>query len=169
MVTTTQLTGTANYKGDVLVDTIANSDPGDYLVGDLDIDMNFDQKTNNPMSGTATNFRGQLGGQDIALNGTLSTSDPLNGSPVNEIGENSFAVPAPGSGTVFQTGMSLSMAGTITDPSGNPDNSGDALMTLQGTFRGPDGQLVHGAAGGLFEPDSGGVVNLGGQFQLDRQ
>ncbi|MEM1301688.1 MAG: hypothetical protein AAGH17_03815 [Pseudomonadota bacterium] len=156
--TLTKLTGTAEYTGKVSIRTDPNAPPtsSDVVVGDLDMDIDFDNGTS-PITATATNFNGSVNGQDVTIDGTLSTANAQN--QVNAVTSTNTGV-----GTV--TGISVGLEGALSDP--NSTLTGDALMTLQGTFRGDNGAAINGASGLVVRPSSGPNVVTGGQFYAER-
>ncbi|WP_147124308.1 hypothetical protein [Shimia ponticola] len=154
--TLTRLSGTASYTGQVSIRTDPNVQDSDTVEGDLNMDINFDAGAN-PISATATNFSGVVNGQQTDITGTLSTANAQN--QVN-------AITATNTGVGIVTGMSVGLEGTLSDPNGSL--SGDALMTLQGNFRGNNGAGVSGAAAVAIDPSSGPAVITGGTFYADR-
>ena len=145
--TLTALTGTASYTGEVSVRTQANSQNADEaVVGDLDMDINFDANAS-PITATASNFSGEVNGVQTDITGSLSTANAQN--QVNAISATNTGV-----GTI--TGLSVGLEGTLSDPTGTL--TGDALLTLQGTFRGNNGASINGASGAIIRPSSGPEV-----------
>lgn len=163
---TNKLTGKANYKGQVEVLTNANkNNQKEAIFGDLDMEVDF-AKTVRPISGTVGNFEGEYDGTPVKITGTLSAANAPNSAP-NAISTNTFAVPAPGSGTVTQTGLSATFRGNLDDPNNNL--SGEAQMVIQGSVVGSTGQGFIGSNGVTIRPTTGPDVIRGGRVYADRQ
>lgn len=166
IASTNRLTGTATYEGQVEVLTNANAaNAKEAVFGDLKMDIDFGVATR-PISGTVGNFEGEVDGMPVKINGTLSTAN-AKPTAANEITVNTFALPAPATGTVTQTGLAATFRGNLDDPSSKL--SGEAEMTLLGTFSGPTGEGVFGSNGVMIQPATGAMFITGGRFYADRK
>ncbi len=158
-------TGTANYVGQTRLDTLdpagTSSTPTGYLVGDIALAANFDTES---VSGTATNFAGEVGGQAVTLSGTLDTANSNSPNLVS-----SSTTTAPIIGTITTTALVANMRGTLTESINN--QSSDVELGLQGAFVGPNANAIHGPAVALV--GSSGTVGFGfggaGTYYLERQ
>lgn len=160
--TQTRLTNTATYSGQVKVLTglnVGNAD--EAVVGDLEMAINFDANSN-PITATVDNLEGEVDGTQTTVAGTLSTANATN--QINTITESQVNIPGQGASTF--TGMSVGLEGTLSDPTGNL--SGEALMTMQGNFVGPDGESVFGANSVGIRPTTGPDIIVGGTFYGNR-
>lgn len=163
---TTPIKGEADYKGQVEVLTNANpQDTKEAVYGDLAMHVNFGA-ARNPISGTVGNFEGNIEGKPVSINGTLSTAN-AKASAANDIPVTTFNLPAPAVGTVTQTGIAATFRGKLDDPSTRM--SGEAEMTLLGSFSGATGEGVFGSNGVMIQPDKGAMIITGGRFYADRQ
>jgi hypothetical protein len=163
MLSTTALTGTANYSGQVNILTNQNPDDNmESVTGDLDMTVNFDGAAR-PIEATAGNFAGRVGGQDVTIEGTLSTAGVTSGP--NDVPVNVVSVPVAGQPDIIQTGLAVTMEGTLSESTSQL--SGDAQLTLLGNFT-TEGRGAFGTAGLGLEPSEGPDLITGGTFWADR-
>lgn len=162
--TQTALSGSADYTGQISVRTNANAaDTDEVLIGDLDMNVNFNAGATRPITASATNFAGEIDGTAVTATGTLSTANAPNG--VNAVSTTNLNIPGVGA-TTF-TGLSTELRGTLSEPTDNL--SGDVVMTLQGDMRGTNGASAVGANGVSIEPTGGGAAIItGGTWYADR-
>jgi len=64
--------GSATYSGATRLEGIGD-DGQDFVVGEVNLDVNFGAAPTEAISGTASNFTGTIDGKDIAIGGTLCT------------------------------------------------------------------------------------------------
>ena len=160
--TQTPITGSANYVGEMNLATVdvAGAENG-FVVGDLALSVNFDASTD-PVSGTATNFRGVRDGVDITIGGTLDTA---NSTSINVLSAQTTPLPTGGSVTI--TSMNASLRGDLTD--GEFGNTYNAEASLVGTFNGANAASVSGGAGVLTNAVGTEGIVSGGQFYANKQ
>lgn len=162
LATTTELTGSADYTGEVRILTGLNAgDASEALIGDLDMNVNFDANSR-PVTATASGFAGEINGTQVTVDGTLSTDNAPNG--INDISATNVTVPVQGQITL--TAVSVEMQGSLSESTNQI--SGDALLTLQGQFRGDNGASVLGAAGVIYDPTNGPRTITGGDWYANR-
>ena len=160
--TQTEITGEAQYGGQVSVRTNANpADAEEAIFGDLALSIDFDDG-DSPISASVDNLSGPINGAATDIAGTLSTDNANN--QVNAITATQVNIPGQGTSTI--TGMSVGLEGTLSDPTGTL--SGEALMTLQGNFVGDDGAGVFGANAVAIRPDQGADFITGGTWYADK-
>lgn len=161
--TQTALSGSADYTGEVSIRTNANAaNTDEVLVGDLDMNVNFNPNTARPITATAGNFAGEIDGTQVTATGTLSTANAPSG--VNAV--STTAVNIPGQGAATFTGLSVELRGTLAEPTDNL--TGDVVMTMQGDMRGTDGAAAAGAAGVSVQPASGPAIITGGTWYMNK-
>jgi hypothetical protein len=160
--TQTPITGTASYVGELNLRTVdATGAENGFAVGDLALAVDFDASSN-PISGTATNFRGVRDGTDITIGGTLDTA---NSTSINEVTD--LTTPLPTGGSITITNMNVSLRGDLTDDEfGNTYN---AEATLNGPFMGSNGAASAGAAGVLTNSVGTNGIVAGGQYYVNKQ
>lgn len=160
--TQTPLTGTASYSGRTHIDLPDANNAGQnngYLEGDLDLTIDFDA-ANNPISGTASNFTGELDGAATSATGTLTTAAS---SGVNAISATTTILPVIGS--ITTTGLIAGLNGDLTDVgSGTTSN---VELGLIGTFTGNNGSGAFGAASAVVQTAGQANVITSGTFYLD--
>ena len=161
---TVRQTGTIDYEGKTRIETSApgSNGPNGFFVGDVAFAANFDNGT---LSGTATNFAGEVDGKAVTVTGTLSsqnTTDP------NIVVQNDIVVPVVG-GTITQGSLIGSMRGTLTESINN--QSSTAQLTLTGTFLGTNAESAGGTSALLLgDPNSVGFgIAGGGTFYADKK
>ncbi|MBL4917924.1 hypothetical protein [Szabonella alba] len=153
----------ADYSGQMEVDVNDGTQSG-TAYADLDIAVNWTEgQSSNPFSGTASNFTGELAsGQAGDITGTLEVVD----APVGTINRSTFAVPAPGSGTVSVGGGQFTMRGDLAVDG----TEYDTTLLLGGNFFGSGASAMQGAvSGGVKEKGIGGALfdaAAGGTFYL---
>ncbi|MDV4146648.1 hypothetical protein [Shimia sp. FJ5] len=165
LATTTQLTGNANYQGQVKVEVLdqVGGQAEGHIVGDIDLNVAFGGPVEGTVSGTATNFRGTVNNQDVSLSGTLDTA---NSNLPNITAPSEQALPTGGS--IWLTNLSAGMRGTLTDD--ETGESSDTELSLLGTFVGTNGSGAHGAAAMTIDNANTPVfIAGGGTFYLERQ
>lgn len=142
--TTVPLSGTASYAGRIKVMTSAHPEYDADMYGDLNLDVDLSAQTGtvNNVSGTAGNFAGTVNGQDVKLAGTLSTANVPASDP-NVTSVQTTPIPIVG-GTITQTGITMSLGGTLDDATGTVP-SGPAYLSQQGVFYGPNGETIKGS------------------------
>ena len=160
--TQTAITGKASYSGEVSVRTGANaSDDQEAVIGDLAMNIDFDSNVARPIEATVSNLSGEVNGVQTDIGGELSTNNAPSG--VNAISTTNVTIM--GEQNTF-TGMSTELRGKLTDPNGAL--SGDAIMTMQGDFKGNDGASVSGATAVSIKPETGSDILTGGTFYADK-
>jgi hypothetical protein len=133
------------------------------VIGALEMTVDFDPAVTDPIQGTATDFAGTVGGQDVAWSGTLA-NDPRFPTAV---ARTTTDVPLPGGGstTVNAGSMSVSLTGDIETPEGTTE----LMLQLGGFFVGPGATGAHGPALALGWDGGGFADNVGaGDFYIDR-
>jgi hypothetical protein len=160
---TVRQTGTVNYVGKTRVETTEPglTAPNGHFIGDVDLDANFDSGA---ITGTATNFAGQVDGTAVTLAGTLSTA---NTPDPNTVTQQDNVLPV--IGTVTTGALVSNMRGTLTESINN--QSSTVQLSLIGTFSGTNAAGAHGAAAVLVGDENavGFGIAGGGTFYLDRQ
>ncbi|WP_297756004.1 hypothetical protein [uncultured Shimia sp.] len=163
--TTTQLTGNANYQGQVKVEVLdqVGGQAEGHIVGDIDLAVAFGGPVDGTVSGTATNFRGTVNNQDVSLSGTLDTA---NSNLPNITAPSKHDLPTGGS--IWLTNLSAGMRGTLTDD--ETGESSDTELSLLGSFVGTNGSGAHGMAAMTIDNANTPVfIAGGGTFYLERQ
>ena len=160
--TQTALSGSADYKGEVSVLTMANAnDNTEALIGDLDVNVNFDAGASKPVTATAGNFAGKVNGVDATVIGTLSTANSI-ANDVNTVTSQTTSVPA------TLTSATATLRGNIADSTGAL--AGDARMILGATLMEADGgKLSGGHQTTIFPTDGGTSIATGGSIWADKQ
>lgn len=162
LATTTALTGSADYKGEIEILTGLNQGNADEsVIGDLEMNVNFDGGSR-PITATASGFEGEVNGTQVTVDGTLSTANAPNG--INAVTATTVEVPVVGS--VVSTGLSVQLEGSLSEET--EQLTGDAQLTLQGTFVGTEGASVFGSAAGIIDPATGPNVITGGTWYADK-
>jgi len=161
---TVRQTGTLNYAGKTRIETAepGSSTSNGFFVGDVNIAANFDNET---LSGTATNFAGEVDGQAVTVSGTLSTQ---NTTDPNIVTQSDVVLPVVG-GTVTQGNLIASMRGTLTESVNN--QSSTAQLSMTGAFTGPNAEGATGTAALLLGDENavGFGIAGGGSFYLEKQ
>lgn len=176
--TSSELTGKANFSGTTKIQLFeaANTANTGVALGDLSVQADFDNET---IAGTATNFRGEIGGQDVVLTGTLDTQNGIAPSVLSEVTSPITlppGVPAiPGAPTSVTTNtFSINMGGQLSDADGV---IGNVNLGMGGAFMGPIGGSEATAAVGpatVVVSDVAGAANSlidiggAGTFYLER-
>ncbi len=156
--TTTPITGSASYTGQVEVHTTASTtDPDNVVFGDVAMDVDFDGGVN-PITASVSNIEGRIGGEDTAVAGTLTH---IPGSGINQV----LALPVAGT---TATSIAVQVEGALADPTGTL--TGDARMVITGTARGANGASISGANSVAITETGGGAnrLNTGGRFYVNR-
>lgn len=130
--------GTASYSGAARVDGVDGADG--FVVGEVNLDVDFDAEPTEAISGTATNFSGVLDGEEVTIGGTLSTGPDF--PTALAINEFTVDLPTGGSQTVVTGAVSIAMYGDVVDEG----DTSTILLTLGGNFVGPEGEGIHGPA-----------------------
>jgi hypothetical protein len=160
--TQTPISGSANYAGELNLSTVDSTGAENgFVVGDLALAVDFDAASN-PITGTATNFRGVRDGTDITISGTLDTA---NSTSINAVSAQTTPLPIGGSLTV--TSMNVSLRGDLTD--GEFANTYNAEASLTGPFLGTGGAATAGAAGVLTDAVGTNGIVAGGQYYANKQ
>ncbi len=167
--TSKELTGSATFSGSTKIQLFeaANASNTGEAIGDLALQADFDTET---ISGTATNFRGTLNGEDVALTGTLDTANGLAPSSLLEVTSPIIlppGVPAiPNAPTsVTANSFSVYMGGELSDDDGV---IGNVNLGMLGVFVGPIGGSEATAAYGpstVVVSDvtgTAGLIDIGG-------
>ncbi|MDQ7069168.1 MAG: hypothetical protein Q9M48_00185 [Rhodobacterales bacterium] len=129
------------------------------MEGDLDLTVDFDA-TNNPISGSATNFTGELDGVATSATGTLTTAAS---SGVNAVSAQTTVLPIVGA--ITTTGLVAGLNGDLTDVgSGTTSN---VELGLIGTFIGINGSGAFGASSAIIQTAGEPNVIAAGTFYLD--
>lgn len=164
--TQTPITGTATYKGEVSMLTLANAnDSAEALVGDLDMAVDFGAGVTNPVTATAGNFAGKVNGVDTTVMGTLSTANAI-ANDVNSVTANVSNLP--GVGQVTLTGVTATLRGDVTDPTGQL--AGSARMILNGNLKEANGaKLSGGHQTTIFPTDGSTSIATSGSIWADKQ
>jgi hypothetical protein len=160
--------GSANFTGTVsteLREANAGAAVVGTILGDLDLDISFDPTVTSPISGTATNFRGELGGNDVTFAGTLAT-DATRFPTAVAVSEDTIPLPG-GLGTVTTRtgGMSANLVGDLELDGAD----GEVILSLGGNFVGPGAQAAYGpAVGTWWGPTGPGEYVASGTFFIER-
>ena len=157
LATTTPMTGTASYTGEVEVHTTTSrTDPDNVVYGDLAMDVNFGGAAS-PITATVSNIEGHIGGVDTKVTGTISSAGS---SGINQV----VALPVLGT---TATSISVRADGALADPTGTL--TGNAQMTFAGTVRDTNGASNTGSNSvGITETGGANKRNTGGRFYADR-
>lgn len=163
---------TATYTGVASMD-LHDANQGGGKVGsvlaDLELLLNFtDGQANNPWSGKADNFRGDINGTDFAGIGTLTVANAEGKSLPSTFARNVNTINAPIVGPVTTaTGAAMVNLSGELDVNGE---KGDILMALGGQAFGDQAKAVAGTASTQwFGPQSGfGPVTGAGNFYVER-
>ncbi|WP_152465955.1 hypothetical protein [Sulfitobacter sp. THAF37] len=176
--TSVELVGQGTFRGNTLLNVFTNDQAATegYALGDLEVQADFDNET---ISGTATNFRGELGGNPFTLEGTLDSADGIAPSTLQEETQPIILppgqAPIPGAPTEIVTnGFAVNMGGELSDPVSG--SIGQVNLGIGGTFLGPIGggqaQAAAGPATVVVSDEPGGaLIRLGGAgtFVLERE
>lgn len=155
--TTTPVTGSAEYVGRISALTGANAaNSTEAVYGDLNLTVNFDAGATNPITGTAGNFAGLVDGVQTTVVGTLSTDNAIAGD-----------VNAVETGTAPLTGITATLRGDLSDPSG--ELTGNARMILSGNLKGDNGAAISGGHQTTISAPNQDDVATGGSFFADKQ
>lgn len=185
-VTTQPVTGTANYVGEMAIlapntasaggTRVTNDD--NTVIGDLEMTVDFAPGATNPVTGTAKNFAGKVGGQDVALDGELTTANHIDtaGTINNTVATATAAGPT---GTLTTTSVSASFQGTLTDASNPSGLAGDVTASILAPTLGPvptgasiasgDAQAMRGPVQVFIDPTTGMSVTTAGSFYVIKQ
>lgn len=175
--TSVELTGQGTFKGSTKLNVFeaANTANSGTALGDLTVVADFDAET---ISGTATNFRGELGGEAFTLDGTLDSANSAIPSTLTEMTTPIPPLPGgaiPGAPTSVTTNAyAVNMAGQLSDPVSG--SIGDVNLGIGGAFLGPVGGGQAQAAVGpatVVVTNVPGTVGIGigggGTFYLERE
>ncbi len=158
-VTTTPLSGSATYNGEMQILTLENGSESGSIRGALELTANFASAT--PFTMSATDFAGEINGQQTTFSGTLTHDQSTDRSAFNEI--RTAALPAIAGGGET-TSMALSFGGTLTEDATGVENKFEPGSNLMGNFYGTDGQAVAGAVGVAITPTGGTSAITGASF-----
>ncbi|MEB8388950.1 hypothetical protein OO012_17110 [Rhodobacteraceae bacterium KMM 6894] len=166
LTTTINPTGKVNYTGKTKLNTINAKQTGfnGFVIGDLAMQADFDRDT---VSGTATNFKGEVDGQAFELAGTLDTANVTDNSP------NSVVTSAPttiAGHTIRTTVLTSTLDGNLKN-SLNDESSDVRLVLSGGVAYGPNAERIQGGATAIFgDKDKVGFGFGGaGEFYLDKK
>ncbi|MAM62061.1 MAG: hypothetical protein CMH11_11270 [Maritimibacter sp.] len=148
--TTTPLSGTATYNGEMQIITVDNAGQSGSIRGAVEMNANFASAT--PFSAEATNFSGEVRGTEVSYSGTLSSGQATDSSPINLL--TTTALPAIAGGGEASA-MTLSIGGTLTNEDTGVKNTLNPGSTMNGNFFGNDGKAVGGAVGWSVAVDGG--------------
>ncbi|MDO9524110.1 MAG: hypothetical protein Q7J57_01005 [Gemmobacter sp.] len=160
-------TGSAKFTGTVsteLRETGPSGAVAGRMLGDLDMDINFDPTVVSPISGTATNFRGVIDGNDVAFSGTLAT-DAARLPTAIAVTEDTIPLPTGGSVDLRAGSMSANLFGDLELDGAD----GEVILSLGGAFVGPGAQASYGPAIGTWWGPTGpdGYV-ASGTYYIER-
>ncbi|APE43921.1 hypothetical protein BOO69_11255 [Sulfitobacter alexandrii] len=175
--TSVELVGQGTFRGNTLLNVTTNDQAATqgYALGDLEVQADFDNET---IAGTATNFRGEIGGNAFTLDGTLDSANGIAPSVLSEQVQPIILPPGvppiPGAPTEVVTNtFTLNMGGQLADPVSG--SIGNVYLGLGGSFLGPIGggqaQAAVGPATVVVTEQPGGapiVIGGGGTFVLER-
>lgn len=155
--TTTPVSGSADYNGQVEVHTTASTtDPDNVVFGDVAMNVNFGGGAN-PISATVSNIEGRIAATDTKISGTLTHKV---GSGINQI------IVLPVAGTT-RTNIGVQVEGALADPTGTL--TGNARMVITGTAFGADAASFTGANSVAITDSTGAnKKNAGGRFYADK-
>jgi len=122
----------------------------------LNLTVNFDAGATNPITGTAGNFAGLVDGVQTTVVGTLSTDNAIAGD-----------VNAVETGTAPLTGITATLRGDLSDPSG--ELTGNARMILSGNLKGDNGAAISGGHQTTISAPNQDDIATGGSFFSDKQ
>ncbi|MCZ4352096.1 hypothetical protein O4H61_06165 [Roseovarius aestuarii] len=163
--TTINPKGKANYAGKTKINTINENQTGfsGFVIGDLEMEADFDQDT---LSGTATNFKGQIDDKDVTLDGTLDTANITGNEPNMVVTSDPIEV----AGQKIHT---TSLLGALEGKLKNSltDETADVQLILQGTAFGANADRFQGGAAAIIgnKDEVGFAFGGSGEFYLDRQ
>ncbi|MFZ5962060.1 hypothetical protein ACOXXX_03840 [Thalassococcus sp. BH17M4-6] len=161
---TIRQTGTVNYEGKTKIDSLdpETQEINGFFIGDIELAADFDDGS---LSGTATNFEGEVDGEDVTLDGTLDTA---NTDDPNVVTQTDIELPA-NAGTITQGNLIANMRGDLTESINNQTST--VQLSLIGSFSGSNAEGAHGAAAALVgdENSVGFGFAGGGTFYLERQ
>ncbi|MEC7760363.1 MAG: hypothetical protein VX874_00465 [Pseudomonadota bacterium] len=158
-VTTTPLDGRATYTGEMQIMTLANGQESGSIRGALELTADFASAT--PFTMSATNFSGEINGEETTFSGTLTHDQSTNSQAFNEI--RTTALPAI-AGNRELSALALSFGGTLTEDATGVENKFEPGSNLMGNFYGNDGQAVAGAVGVAITPTGGTSAITGANF-----
>lgn len=181
--TTATVSGTASFVGQMAIlapgtapapGRVTNDD--NTIIGDMQMTVNFDPGVTNPVTGSATNFEGTLGGNPASYSGTLTTQNHINNSNSPNNGVATSSAPGP-LGTVTTTSVSATMDGTLTATSGATTFDGDVsagftapVLAPAGAVNSGDASAIRGGVSVFVRPSSGGTSqSTAGTFVVERQ
>lgn len=164
--TTINPTGKANYVGKTKINTINPNQTGfnGFVIGDLNMQADFDTDA---LTGTATNFAGEIDNQAVTLAGTLDTANVTSNAP------NTVVTSAPinvAGQSIHTTTLLGALQGKLTDSINNDE--AEVQLILQGPAAfGANADRFQGGATAII--GNQGQVGFGfggsGEFYLDRQ
>jgi len=134
------LVGTASYRGATKL-TGTGQALGGEVFGEINLDVDFGAAADEAITGTASNFIGNLDGVDYDIEGTLSTSDAF--PTALAVVESTITLPTGGTQNIATGSVLINMTGDVT---ANGETRG-VLLSLGGAFVGPGGEAIHGVAG----------------------
>ncbi len=159
---TQRQTGTVNYSGQTRLETTlpGASAANGFFVGDVALAANFDAGT---LSGTATNFEGEVDGQAVTLAGTLDSANTTDPNIVTQ-----SDTPVPIIGSITQGNLIGALRGTLTESVNN--ESSTAQLVLTGAFVGTNATAATGTAAMLVGDEAAVGFGIGGAgtFYVDR-
>jgi hypothetical protein len=148
--TTTPLTGSATYNGEMQVLTVDNTGTTGSIRGAVEMNANFASAT--PFSAEMSNFSGTVNGNDVSFSGTLSSDQATDSSPINQLATTPLPAIAGGGEA---SAMTLSIGGTLTTDDTGVKNTLNPGSTMNGNFFGTNGRIVGGATGWSIAVDGG--------------
>lgn len=163
-------TGTANFEGGVKAVLNKGGSAIGTMLGDLEMAIDFGaaDKTR-AVTGSATNFRGTIGGNDETFAGTLTTADAAAKGLPSAISIDEFTTPpiADVPPITVRTGaISANFSGDL-DLNGT---AGTVLLTTGGAFVGTGAQGAHGPAlGTWWGPAGPSEYNVTGTWFVERK
>ncbi|MAM62060.1 hypothetical protein [Maritimibacter sp. UBA3975] len=137
------LFGSASYEGEVQVDTMAGGVKTGSIRGGLVMDVSF--ASTEPFTATAGGFAGDINGKRVTFSGNISSEDAPGLIPLNTLIRTGFD----------NTGMWVTMGGTLTNDDTGVRNRLRAGSRLTGEFRGVNARAITGDTELVINPRRG--------------
>lgn len=149
------------------------------VIGDLVMTVDFASGATNPITATANNFAGTVGGTAVTVGGELTTAAHIanaTGTPNNTVATSTS--PNPLGGTITATQVSATLSGTLTDTSGVSGLAGDVNASILAPTSGPvptgaslasdDPRAIRGPFSVSIQPNGGALATTTGTFVVTR-
>lgn len=163
--TTINPAGKPNYAGRVKLNTLNEGQTGysGFVVGDLKLQADFDK---DKVTGTATNFTGEIDNQAFELTGTLDTANVTSNAPNTVVTSDPMII----AGQKYHvTTMLATLDGKLTNSLTN--EAADVELVLTGQAFGANADRIQGSATALVGNKAEVGFGFGGvgEFYVDKK